>query len=88
MCFLMVDFKYNFCVVSLYHTNLSLAENIKHGDEILIKNPNVMHTSLEYKGKLYTYQTVKVTDITNVLVNSNPLIEKYSKVEVVTNTFV
>jgi 2-polyprenyl-3-methyl-5-hydroxy-6-metoxy-1,4-benzoquinol methylase len=70
MCFLLVDFKYNFSVVSLYHTNKSLAENIKQGDEILIKNPNVIHVSLEYKGKLYTYQTIKVTDITNVLINS------------------
>lgn len=79
MCFLIVDFKYNFSVVSIYHTNKSLSETIKHGDEILIKNPTVIHTSLEYRGKLYTYQTIKVTDITNVLVNSNPLIEKYSQ---------
>ena len=55
MCFLIVDFKYNFTVVSIYHTNKSLAENIRHGDEILIKNPNVIRLSLEYKGKLYTY---------------------------------
>jgi len=55
MCFLIVDFKYNFSVVSIYHTNKSITENSKHGDEILIKNPNVIHTSLEYKGKLYTY---------------------------------
>lgn len=78
MCFLIVDFKYNFSVVSLYHTNKSLTDNIKAGDEILIKNPQIIHTSLEYKGKLYTYQTVKVVDITNVLINSVPLIEKYS----------
>jgi hypothetical protein len=65
----MVDFKYNFSVVSLYHTNKSVAENIKHGDEILIKNPNIIYVSLEFKGKLYTYQTIKVTDITNVLIN-------------------
>ena len=65
----MVDFKYNFTVVSLYHTNKSVSENIKHGDEILIKNPNIIHVSLEFKGKLYTYQTIKVTDITNVLIN-------------------
>jgi len=87
MCFLIVDFKYNFSVISIYHTNKSLAENIKHGDEILIKNPQVIHTTLEYKGKLYSYQTVKVTDITNVLINSNPLIDKYSQVELITNTF-
>jgi hypothetical protein len=63
MCFLIVDFKYNFSVISIYHTNKSLADNIKSGDEILIKNPNVIFASLEFKGKLYTYQTVKVTEI-------------------------
>lgn len=78
MCFLVVDFKYNFCVVSIYHTNKSLTENIKHGDEILIKEPNMIYASLEYKGKLYTYQAVKVTDINNILVNGQPLIDKYS----------
>jgi hypothetical protein len=41
--------------VSIYHTNKSLTENIKHGDEILIKNPDMIYTSLEYKGRLYTY---------------------------------
>jgi hypothetical protein len=69
MCFLIVDFKHNFSVVSLYHTNKSLAADIKNGDEILIKNPEVIFTSLEFKGKLYTYQTVKVTDISSTLVN-------------------
>ena len=69
VCFLIVDFKYNFSVVSLYHTHKSVTENIKHGDEIIINNPHLIHVSLEFKGKLYTYQTIKVTDITNVLVN-------------------
>ena len=78
MCFLVVDYKYNFCVVSIYHTNKSITENIKHGDEILIKNPNLIYTSLEFKGRLYTYSAIKVTEITNILVNSQPLIEKYS----------
>lgn len=55
MCFLAVDFKYVFSVVSIYHTNKSLSEMIKEGDEILIKNPNVIFTSLEFKGRLYAY---------------------------------
>ncbi|CDW76195.1 tetratricopeptide repeat protein 5 [Stylonychia lemnae] len=88
MCFLVVDFKYNFSVVSIYHTNKSLTDIIKPGDEILIKNPQMIHTSLEFKGKLYNYQTLKVTDITNILINSAPLIAKYSEVQVITNTFV
>jgi hypothetical protein len=53
MSFLVVDFKYIFSVVSLYHINKSLSDNIKPGDEILIKNPNMIYSSLEYKGKLY-----------------------------------
>lgn len=80
MCFLVVDFKYNFSVVSIYHTNKSLTDIIKPGDEILIKNPQMIHTSIEFKGKLYNYQTLKVTDITNILINSSPLIAKYSEV--------
>ena len=80
MCFLIVDFKYNFSVVSLYHTNKSLVVDacIKSGDEILIKSPCYVFTSLEFKGRLYTYQTLKVTDISNILVNGQPLIQKYS----------
>ncbi len=76
MCFLIVDFKHNFSVVSLYHTNRQLAQDIKHGDEILIKNPDVIFTSLEFKGKLYTYQTVKVTDISTILINGSALVNK------------
>lgn len=61
--FLIVDFKHNFSVVSIYHTNNTLTtdNHIKYGDEILIKNPDIIFTSLEFKGKLYAYQTVKVT---------------------------
>ena len=69
MSFLVVDFKYIFSVVSLYQTNKSLADNIKPGDEILIKNPNMIYTSLEFKGRLYTFQTIKITDIPNILLN-------------------
>ena len=79
MCFLAVDFKYNFFIVSVYHTNKSLSDNIKYGDEILIKNANLIFTSLEFKGRLYSYQTVKVTEINNVLVNAQPVLEKYSQ---------
>jgi len=78
MSFLIVDYKYIFSVVSLYHTNKSIADNIKAGDEILIKNPHMIYTSLEFKGKLYTFQTIKITEISNVLLNGQPVIDKYS----------
>ncbi len=55
MSFLVVDYKYIFSVVSLYQVNKSLSDNVKPGDEILIKNPNMIYTSLEFKGKLYTF---------------------------------
>ena len=44
-----------------------------------MKNPDMIFTSLEFKGKLYTYQTVKVTEISNVLVNGTPLVDRYSQ---------
>ena len=57
MCFLNVDFKYNFSVLSIYHTNKSLVldNHIKAGDEILIKNTDAIFANLEFKGLLYTY---------------------------------
>jgi len=69
MSFLAVDFKYVFSVISLYQTNKALAENVKPGDAVLIKSPNMIYTSLEYKGKLYTFQTIKVTEIGSILIN-------------------
>ena len=90
LCFLIVDFKFNFCVISLYHANKSLVEDnhLKAGDEILVKNPDVIFTSLQFQGRLYAYQTVKVTDITNILVNGQPLVDRQAKTQLVTNTFV
>ncbi len=69
LSFLVVDYKYVFSVVSLYHTNKTLSETVKAGDEFLIKNPNMIYTSLEYKGRLYTFQTIKVTEISDILLN-------------------
>jgi len=39
MCFLVVDYKHNFCVVSIYHTSKDLLGKMKAGTEIFIKNP-------------------------------------------------
>lgn len=47
----------------------------------------MIFTSLEFKGKLYTYQTVKAVDITCVLVNGAPLVERQALAQLVTNTF-
>jgi len=42
LCFLLVDYKHNFCVASIYHTSKGLANKIKSGSEILIKNPQLV----------------------------------------------
>ena len=42
LCFLLVDYKHNFCVTSIYHLNKNLAGQIKSGSEILIKNPHLV----------------------------------------------
>jgi len=73
MCFLLVDYKHNFCVTSIYHTNKGLLEKIRSGSEILIKNPHLVLVQLNFKGYQYTYQCLKVTDVSTVLVNGQTL---------------
>mmetsp|Transcript_16632 Transcript_16632/g.11923 ORF Transcript_16632/g.11923 Transcript_16632/m.11923 type:complete len:164 (+) Transcript_16632:866-1357(+) len=85
--FLAVDSKYVFSVVSIYHASKQLGESVKAGDDLLVKSPTMMYTSLEYKGKLYTFQTIKVTEISNVLINQQPLLDNFSLNTLVSNTF-
>jgi hypothetical protein len=42
MCFLTVDFKHNFCIISIYHMSKNLLEKVHAGSEILIKNPHLV----------------------------------------------
>lgn len=42
MCFLLVDYKHNFCVTSIYHTSKQITNKIKSGHEILIKDPQLV----------------------------------------------
>jgi len=67
--FLVVDFKHNFCVMSIYHVSADLKEKIRSGSEILIKNPQLVLIQLKFKGYQYNYQCLKVTDVNNFLVN-------------------
>jgi hypothetical protein len=69
LCFLMVDYKHNFSVLSVYHTSKLLLDVIRSGSEILIKNPHLVLVQLKFKGYQYNYQCIKVTDINSVLVN-------------------
>jgi len=73
MCFLLVDFKHNFCVTSIYHMSGDLTKKIRSGSEVLIKNPHLVLIQCTYKGYQYTYQCLKVTDISDILVNGSGL---------------
>jgi len=42
MCFLLVDYKHNFCVMSIYHMSKALLSKISSGSEVLIKNPHLV----------------------------------------------
>ena len=63
MCFLLVDYKHNFCVMSIYHTSKKMTENIRSGSEVLIKNPHLVLVQLSFKGYQYNYQCLKITDV-------------------------
>ena len=63
MCFLLVDYKHNFCVTSIYHTSKAITNKIRQGCEVLIKDPNLVLVSLKFKGYQYNYQCLKVTNI-------------------------
>jgi len=42
MCFLLVDYKHNFCVTSIYHMSKTITDKIKPGSDVLIKNPHLV----------------------------------------------
>lgn len=55
MCFLLVDGKHNFCVLSVYHYNQDISEEMRAGCEIFIRNPHLVLITLTYKGYTYSY---------------------------------
>lgn len=86
-CFLLVDYKHNFCVTSIYHMSQTVTEKIRSGGDVLIKNPHLVLVQLQYKGYQYNYQCLKVTDISNILVNGHTLIDESASSEVIQKTF-
>ena len=42
VCFLLVDYKHNFCVTSIYHMSKTVVDKIKPGSDVLIKNPHLV----------------------------------------------
>jgi len=79
MCFLMVDYQYNFSVLSLYHTAQEFKDRIQYGDEVLIRNPTLNYVSMENKGKIYSYPSIKVTNITDILINKETIVSEKSE---------
>ena len=87
LCFLLVDYKHNFCVASIYHTSKGLANKFKCSSEILIKNPQLVLIQLSFKGYQYNYQCLKVTDVSGILVNGQPLTDQSAPSVVLAKTF-
>lgn len=87
ICYLMVDSKYEFSVLSLYHTNKSVQDKLKFGDIVMIRDPNLVYISIKYKKSLLSYPCVKVTDIYNILINSTPICDLSFDPELVTESF-
>jgi hypothetical protein len=88
MSSLLVDFKHNFCVASIYHTNKSIQPKLKSGSHILIKNPHLVLVTLNFKGYQYSYQCLKVTSIGNILIDGASLSDSQATSEVISKTFV
>ena len=82
MCFLMVDAKHNFCVLSVYHMSKDLQERMRAGASILLRCPHLTLVKLQFKGYQYNYQCLKVTDISSLLVNGASLTEQSAPSEV------
>ena len=86
VCYLMVDFKYEFAVLSIYNIYKS-SEQLKFGDVIMIRDPNLVYISIKFKKTLLSYPCFKVTDLCDVLVNKLPFAEATYDAELVTETF-
>lgn len=86
VCFLMVDSKYEFSVLSIYNIQTGI-ENLKFGDVVMIRDPNLLYISIKFKKSLLSFPWVKITDILNILVNKMPLSESTYDPELVTETF-
>lgn len=82
----MVDSKYEFSVLSIYNIHKGI-ENLKFGDVVMIRDPNLLYISIKFKKSLLSFPCVKVTDLLNILVNKMPLSESTYDPELVTETF-
>lgn len=84
-CFLVIDAKNTYSVVSLYNINKGIKDKIKYGDEVLIRDPVLMFISIEYESRLITYPCIRVINLSDILVNEQTLADVYSKAEAVSS---
>ena len=49
---------------------------LKAGDLVYIKNPQLIFTSLDFRGRIYSFNIVKCAQLTDVLVNGEPLTQQ------------
>jgi hypothetical protein len=68
-CVLLVDYKHNFCVASVYHTNKAVQNKLKSATHVLIYNPHLVLVTLLSKTHQYNYQCIKVTSVSNLLID-------------------
>lgn len=85
--YLMIDSNHEFSVLSLYNLNKNL-DNLKYGDEIMIRDPNLTLNNIKYKKKMLSYPCFKIMDVWSILVNKQPLSETVYNPELVIETFV
>ena len=84
VCFLAIDSKFEYTVISLYNINKKIENKIKYGDEILIRDPVLLFISIEFENKLLSYPSIRVMNLSDILVNEQTLSDVYSKAEAVT----
>lgn len=54
VCFLLVDSSYKFVVMSLYNINHNI-DCLKLGDEVIIRDPNLLYISIKHKKSVLSY---------------------------------
>ena len=86
LCFLVVDSKFKFWVLSLYNLNNQI-EKLKFGDTLMVRDPKLLRVNVKYKQSVLSYLSIQVTDICNILINKKPLSEEVFNPELVTETF-
>lgn len=60
---------------------------MRAGCEVFIRNPHLVLIQLPYKGYTYSYQCLKVTDMTSLLVNNQTFSDKNNLGDIQSTSF-